>query len=98
MGTLPFGYITSLIDISIVLGGLSLPTFHAMGMLCHLLYPLFTGYPTAMYQPQSPRPPVVTGPQIAMNALRRVGANFIFVVPAFLEVSIAIRMCERCLL
>jgi hypothetical protein len=58
-----------------------------MGMLFHLLYPLLTGYPTAMYRPRFPSPPVVTAPDVALASLRSVGADIVFVVPAFLEVS-----------
>jgi hypothetical protein len=58
-----------------------------MGMLFHLLYPLMTGYATAMYAPCFPKPPVVTSPDVALQGLRKVQANIVFVVPAFLEVS-----------
>jgi acyl-coenzyme A synthetase/AMP-(fatty) acid ligase len=71
----------------VVLGGLSLPTFHAMGVLFHVLYPLLTGYPTAMYTPQAPAPPIVTAPDVALRALKDVGANIVLVAPAFLEVG-----------
>jgi hypothetical protein len=70
-----------------IFGGLSLPTFHAQGVLFHLLYPLLSGWPTAMYAPQAPAPPVVTSPDVALAALQAVRADVVLVAPTFLEVG-----------
>lgn len=71
----------------LLLGAMSLPSFHAMGIFLQLFYPLFTGRPTAIFAPAYPRPPVVVSPDSTIQAMKQTNVNITIVVPSFLEVS-----------
>ena len=70
----------------VIYAGLSLPTFHAMGMIVQLMYPLLSGCPVVLFAPQWPAPPVVPHLQNTLRIARLCGCTAMSVVPSFLEV------------
>lgn len=67
-------------------GAMGLPTFHAMGMLLQLSYPLSTGNEVVVYTPQFPAPPVVPHPQNIYEVALTTGCTALLALPSFVEV------------
>lgn len=65
---------------------MGLPTFHAMGMLLQLSYPLSTGNEVVVYTPQFPAPPVVPHPQNIYEVALTTGCTALLALPSFVEV------------
>jgi hypothetical protein len=63
-----------------------MPSFHTMGVIFQLIYPLYTGRPAANFTPTYPRPPTITTPETVLEALEALKPNYAFVVPSLLEV------------
>jgi acyl-coenzyme A synthetase/AMP-(fatty) acid ligase len=63
-----------------------LPSFHTMGFCFQLLFPLYTGRPVALFEPQFPNLPVLPSPAVVLDAMRRSQATAACLIPAFLEV------------
>jgi hypothetical protein len=56
-----------------------------MGIIFHLLLPIMTGKPGAMFAPMHPDPPQVTSPMSILEAIKAVGATAVVTVPSVLE-------------
>lgn len=76
-------------------GGHALPSFHTMGIAVQLLAPLASGLPGSLFPPRAVQgaPPVVPTPQNTIGTARKTGCNTIVIVPAFLEVRVALLVC-----
>ena len=75
-------------DINIVYGGMGLPTFHAMGFMVQLAFPLATGREVAVFAPQDPASPVIPNAQNVFESSRMSECSAIFAPPSFIEVRI----------
>ena len=67
---------------------MGLPTFHGMGLLLHLTYPLVVGRGVVVYTPQDPAPPVIAHAQNVYEVSKLAGCNGIFALPTYVEVRI----------
>ncbi|KAF7798286.1 hypothetical protein EIP86_009505 [Pleurotus ostreatoroseus] len=56
-----------------------------MGIMRHVLAPLVTASPAAVFEPKSPAPPVVPNPQNVIAAAQLCNCNSIVTVPTFVE-------------
>ena len=65
---------------------MSMPTFHTMGMLLHLAYPLSTGNEVVVYTPQHPAPPVIAHPQSTYAVCKAMRCDALIALPSFVEV------------
>lgn len=69
-------------------GTMGLPSFHAMGLVMQLCYPLVCCQPVAVYAPQYPAPPVVPSPQNIYEIGKMTKCGGLSAVPSMLEVSL----------
>lgn len=70
----------------IVFGAMGLPSFHAIGLLLQLTYPLAMGRGVVVYTPQYPDPPILPHAQNMYEVAKMTRCNGIFAVPAFIQV------------
>lgn len=68
--------------------GMGAPTFHAMGMLLQLTYPLSTGREVVIYTPQYPAPPVVPHPQNVYEVSKLAQCTALSATPSFVDVRL----------
>ena len=66
-------------------GGMGLPTFHMMGLVCQMMQPLVMGKAVVVFAPQDPEPPVVPNPQNVFELSRLTRCNGILTTPSFVE-------------
>ena len=66
---------------------MGLPTFHALGFLLQVCYPMCTGKPVVVHAPQYPSPPTVAHPQNILEVARMAQCTALVVLPSFLEVG-----------
>ncbi|KIP12189.1 hypothetical protein PHLGIDRAFT_371020 [Phlebiopsis gigantea 11061_1 CR5-6] len=66
-------------------GAMGMPTFHTMGMLLHLAYPLSTGNEVVVYTPQHPAPPVIAHPQSTYAVCKAMRCDALMALPSFVE-------------
>ncbi|KAH9928993.1 hypothetical protein B0H21DRAFT_700203 [Amylocystis lapponica] len=66
-------------------GAMALPPFHTIGLCYQLLVPLLSGYPSALFAPCAPAPPVVPNTENILEASRITGVTALLNVPTFLE-------------
>ncbi|EKM51562.1 uncharacterized protein PHACADRAFT_127221 [Phanerochaete carnosa HHB-10118-sp] len=64
---------------------MALPSFHALGMMQHLFYPLTSGEGTVVYTPQYPAAPTVAHPQSMYELAKLSKCSAISLVPSVLE-------------
>lgn len=67
---------------------MSVVTFHSMGILFQVVYPLMSSQPITLFEPQWPAPPIVPNPRNTVEAGRLTGATGLIATPSFLEVSL----------
>jgi hypothetical protein len=63
--------------------------------MMQLIFPLITGRPTALFEPQYPQPPTMATPTTILKALQATNANVVAVVPSMLEVGWPLVMLLR---
>ena len=68
---------------------MAVPTFHSMGILFQVVYPLMSSQPITLFEPQWPAPPVVPNMRNTIEAGRLTGATGVIATPSFLEVNVA---------
>ncbi|EKM52251.1 uncharacterized protein PHACADRAFT_260494 [Phanerochaete carnosa HHB-10118-sp] len=66
-------------------GAMAPPTFHSMGLLLQLTYPLATGREVVIYTPQDPAPPVVPHPQNVYEVAKLAKCTALLAMPSFVE-------------
>ena len=71
-------------------GAMGLPSFHAMGLLLQLTFPLATGREVVVYTPQWPAPPVVAHPQNVYEVAKLMKCTALLALPSYIEVSDAL--------
>lgn len=57
-----------------------------MGFALQVIFPIRTGQPIGLFDPQYPVPPTVPNPQNVIEATRTTGCDAILAVPTFVEV------------
>ncbi|KAJ3543082.1 hypothetical protein NM688_g5900 [Phlebia brevispora] len=62
-----------------------LPTFHAMGVLAQLVYPLMSSQPITLFEPQWPGPPIVPNIRNTLEISKLANCNGLMIAPAFVE-------------
>ncbi|CCM01374.1 uncharacterized protein FIBRA_03424 [Fibroporia radiculosa] len=64
-----------------------LPSFHMLGVVTQLLFPLATGYPNVLFPPRTHlgELPVIPTPDNTLEAIQKSSFTMLIVVPAFLE-------------
>ena len=65
---------------------MGLPTFHAMGLLLQVTYPLSVGREVVVYAPQYPAPPVVPHPQNVYEVSKLADCTAMLALPSYVEV------------
>ncbi|CAE6475175.1 unnamed protein product [Rhizoctonia solani] len=66
-----------------IVGTMTLPTFHCMGLNLQVLAPLYTGYTQVLFAPS--RIPAVPTPASTLEAITSISCTFLICVPVFLE-------------
>ncbi|GJE98682.1 putative NRPS-like protein biosynthetic cluster [Phanerochaete sordida] len=69
----------------VLYAAMGLPTFHAMGLLLQLTYPLSVGREVVVYTPQYPEPPVVPHPQNVYEVSKLAGCTAMLALPSYVE-------------
>lgn len=67
---------------------MGLPTFHGMGFLLQVTYPLAMGREVVVYPPQYPAPPVVAHAQNVYEAAKATECTALLALPSFVEASL----------
>ncbi|KIP12212.1 hypothetical protein PHLGIDRAFT_508051 [Phlebiopsis gigantea 11061_1 CR5-6] len=68
---------------SVRYGAMGLPTFHGMGFLLQVTYPLAVGREVVVYPPQYPAPPVVARPENVYEAAKATECTALLALPSF---------------
>ena len=76
-------------------GAMGLPTFHTIGLLLQLTYPLSTGREVIVNTPQWPAPPVVAHPQNVYEVAKLAKCTALFALPSFLQVRLLCSAASR---
>ena len=71
---------------------MGLPTFHGMGLLLQLAFPLAFCKEVAVYTPQDPAPPVIPHAQNVYEVSKMMGCNAVFALPSYVEVCLGLYM------
>ncbi|KDN39667.1 hypothetical protein RSAG8_08695, partial [Rhizoctonia solani AG-8 WAC10335] len=66
-----------------IVGTMTLPTFHCMGLILQVLAPIYVGYTQLLFAP--PRVPAMPSPTSTLEAIANVKCAYLICVPAFLE-------------
>ena len=69
-------------------GAMGLPTFHSMGLLLQMFFPLCSSQAVAVFTPQHPEPPVVPTPVNIYEACKATKSEGVIATPSFIEVCI----------
>lgn len=72
-------------------GAMGLPTFHGMGILLQLCFPLCTAQDVVVFAPQYPAPPVIPHHRNIYEACSSSGCDALIALPSYVEV----RACPR---
>ena len=65
---------------------MGLPTFHGMGILFQLCYPLCSSQAVVVNAPQYPDPPVFPNPQSMYELCKTAECTAVIALPSFIEV------------
>ncbi|GJE96032.1 acetyl-CoA synthetase-like protein [Phanerochaete sordida] len=66
-------------------GAMGLPTFHGMGILFQLCYPLCSSQAVVVNAPQYPDPPIFPNPQSMYELCRMAECTAVIALPSFIE-------------
>ncbi|KIP12187.1 hypothetical protein PHLGIDRAFT_62555 [Phlebiopsis gigantea 11061_1 CR5-6] len=66
-------------------GAVGLPTFHSMGLVLQIFYPLCTSRPVAVFTPQYPAPPLTPNAKAVIEACKLTGCQGLVAPPSFIE-------------
>lgn len=76
------------------IGGMGLPSFHGMGLLLQLAYPLISGREAVVFAPQDPAPPIVPHPRNVYEVSKKTGCTALVALPSYVEVRVLSRFID----
>ena len=73
-------------------GAMGLPTFHSMGLILQVFFPLATSHAVAVFAPQYPSPPIVSSPKSILDVAKITKCEGLIAPPSFVEVHFFITL------